>query len=195
MGDPRALRQEVHGRAIVVSTPAFVPILPGTNVVPPVRTLGHYRHYKGNEYTVVGNARHSETLAELVVYRQEYCECFGGGESGGLLNILAGELVFQAIGLYGNRSHIALKFLGSEPPLWDPSLAHQPVTLVDSEADKGSRSVPLPNQGGKVGLERSDSGRPHNDCFKVELVWLFGHGYSMAAFVRKAHRDLITIDG
>jgi hypothetical protein len=35
-------------------------------------TLGRYRHYKGNEYTVLGIARHSETLEELVVYRQEY---------------------------------------------------------------------------------------------------------------------------
>ena len=37
---------------------------------------GRYRHYKGNEYTVIGTAKHSETLDELVVYRQEY------GESG-----------------------------------------------------------------------------------------------------------------
>jgi cupin 2 domain-containing protein len=35
---------------------------------------GRYRHYKGNEYTVIGIARHSETLKELVVYRQEYGE-------------------------------------------------------------------------------------------------------------------------
>jgi cupin 2 domain-containing protein len=33
---------------------------------------GRYRHYKGNEYTVIGTARHSETLEEFVVYRQEY---------------------------------------------------------------------------------------------------------------------------
>jgi hypothetical protein len=33
---------------------------------------GRYRHYKGNEYTVICVARHSETLEELVVYRQEY---------------------------------------------------------------------------------------------------------------------------
>ena len=33
---------------------------------------GRYRHYKGNEYTVIGVARHSETEEELVVYRQEY---------------------------------------------------------------------------------------------------------------------------
>ena len=38
------------------------------NDLPP----GHYRHYKGNEYTVLGVARHSETHEELVVYRQEY---------------------------------------------------------------------------------------------------------------------------
>ena len=33
---------------------------------------GRYRHYKGKEYTVLGIARHSETLEELVIYRQEY---------------------------------------------------------------------------------------------------------------------------
>lgn len=33
---------------------------------------GRYRHYKGKEYTVVGIVRHSETLEELVLYRQEY---------------------------------------------------------------------------------------------------------------------------
>ncbi len=38
------------------------------NELPP----GRYRHYKGNEYTVLGLARHSETQEELVVYRQEY---------------------------------------------------------------------------------------------------------------------------
>ncbi len=35
---------------------------------------GRYRHYKGNEYTVLGVAQHSETSEELVVYRQEYGE-------------------------------------------------------------------------------------------------------------------------
>ena len=35
---------------------------------------GRYRHYKGNEYTVIGVARHSETLEEMVIYRAEYGE-------------------------------------------------------------------------------------------------------------------------
>ena len=35
---------------------------------------GRYRHYKGNEYRVLGLARHSETLEPLVVYKPLYGE-------------------------------------------------------------------------------------------------------------------------
>lgn len=36
--------------------------------------LGKYRHYKGNEYEVIGIAKHSETLEDMVVYRALYGE-------------------------------------------------------------------------------------------------------------------------
>ena len=35
---------------------------------------GRYRHYKGNEYEVLGIARHSETEEELVIYRTLYSD-------------------------------------------------------------------------------------------------------------------------
>jgi hypothetical protein len=35
---------------------------------------GRYRHFKGNEYEVIGVARDSETEAEFVVYRALYGE-------------------------------------------------------------------------------------------------------------------------
>ena len=44
------------------------------NDLPPLPEipLGHYRHYKGGNYEVLGVARHSETLEPLVLYRPLY---------------------------------------------------------------------------------------------------------------------------
>lgn len=36
--------------------------------------LGLYQHYKGNQYEVIGVARHSETLEPMVIYRACYGE-------------------------------------------------------------------------------------------------------------------------
>ena len=36
--------------------------------------LGKYRHFKGNEYEVIGIAKHSEDLSPMVVYKALYGE-------------------------------------------------------------------------------------------------------------------------
>ncbi|MFV0552034.1 MAG: DUF1653 domain-containing protein [Anaerorhabdus sp.] len=36
--------------------------------------LGFYEHFKGKRYEVISIAKHSETLEEMVVYRQCYGE-------------------------------------------------------------------------------------------------------------------------
>jgi hypothetical protein len=49
-------------------------IMPEADDLPALPALrpGRYRHYKGGEYEVLAVARHSETLAPLVVYRPLY---------------------------------------------------------------------------------------------------------------------------
>jgi len=36
---------------------------------------GIYRHFKGNEYRLIGIAKHSESLEPMVVYKALYGDC------------------------------------------------------------------------------------------------------------------------
>lgn len=70
--------------------------------MPDIR-IGRYRHYKGNEYTVLGVVRHSETRDELVLYRQEY------GDHSLWVRPLA---MFQELVEIGGEEVPRFKFLG-----------------------------------------------------------------------------------
>ena len=50
------------------------PSIMTNETLPPLITtpLGHYRHYKGGLYEVVGTVRHSETLELMTLYRALY---------------------------------------------------------------------------------------------------------------------------
>lgn len=66
--------------------------------LPPLPTEprpGLYRHYKGNDYRVIGLARHSESLEPLVVYQALY------GERG--LWVRPAAMFVETIELHGQR--------------------------------------------------------------------------------------------
>ena len=76
-----------------------------------VKTIlpGHYRHFKGNEYEVIGIARHSEDEFPVVVYRALYGD--GGlwvrpAEMWNLRCFQAGRMPLELSGkLPGNGKH------------------------------------------------------------------------------------------
>lgn len=61
--------------------------------------LGRYQHYKGKMYEVVGLARHSETLQELVVYKALYETEFGYGS----LWVRPKDMFFEDVDVNGSR--------------------------------------------------------------------------------------------
>ncbi len=70
--------------------------------------LGKYQHYKGNDYEVIGIARHSETLEELVVYKALYnSEEFGNNS----LWARPKEMFFEEIEVKGKKIN-RFKYIG-----------------------------------------------------------------------------------
>jgi hypothetical protein len=44
----------------------------GVDIISKSMKLGKYQHYKGNFYRVIGIAKHSETLEDMVIYEPLY---------------------------------------------------------------------------------------------------------------------------
>jgi hypothetical protein len=70
---------------------------------------GRYRHYKGKDYEVLGVARHSETLEEMVVYKALYTNEFGHGS----LWVRPKGMFMENVQVDG-RSQPRFKFLGDQ---------------------------------------------------------------------------------
>ena len=92
---------------------------------------GRYRHYKGNEYTVIGIVRHSESLDELVLYRQEY------GDHG--LWVRPKEMFSETVTVDG-QDVPRFQFLGAEqtehPNLFANIPVSQPQELLETILSK-----------------------------------------------------------
>ena len=71
--------------------------------------LGKYQHYKGNMYEVIGLARHSETLEEMVVYKALYDSSEFGMNA---LWIRPKTIFFENVVVDGNEIP-RFKFLGN----------------------------------------------------------------------------------
>ena len=70
--------------------------------------LGKYEHFKGKPYEVVGVARHSETLEELVVYKALYDSKDFGKNS---LWVRPKEMFFENVTIKGKEIP-RFKYLG-----------------------------------------------------------------------------------
>jgi hypothetical protein len=70
LGFARTDEQQEKDGIIFVPMAHIIKTHSGNNTVP----LGVYRHYKGNEYEVIGFAKHSESLEEMVIYKALYGE-------------------------------------------------------------------------------------------------------------------------
>lgn len=61
---------------------------------------GKYRHYKGREYEIIGIARNSETLEELVVYKALYDSDEFGNEA---IWVRPKNMFFEEITINGKK--------------------------------------------------------------------------------------------
>ena len=68
---------------------------------------GKYLHYKGKKYRVIGVARHSETLEELVVY----CQLYKGNFPKGTLWVRPKKMFLEKLELDGKKVP-RFKYLG-----------------------------------------------------------------------------------
>lgn len=85
---------------------------------------GRYRHYKGNEYTLLEVARHSETQEQMAVYQPEY------GERGWWVRPL--EMFCEYIEV---KQQIVRRFQCIEPPLdWADTCEIRRATEKDADA-------------------------------------------------------------
>ena len=96
-----------------------------------------YRHYKGNEYTVLGVVRHSESLEELVLYRQEY------GDHG--LWVRPKEMFSQTVKIEG-QDVPRFQFVGAEQDEQPNLFANIPSNLPHELFDNGPQQTQRPNR-------------------------------------------------
>ena len=94
--------------------------------------LGKYRHYKGNEYEVIGFAKHSETVEDMVIYTPLY------GEGGAWVRPLS---MWSELVEVDGKTMKRFEFLGDAPTMNTQHELLEAVKALNSTLRKCEKAI------------------------------------------------------
>lgn len=133
---------------------------------------GFYQHYKGNQYKVIGVARHSETLERLVVYKA----CYGNEE----LWVRPYDMFCESITINGMAVE-RFKYLGDELTSVCKVYLELPEDIMYTLSENG------------IDLEKEITGEVENATVQYEQTDKNGHKKDVALVILAAGASVSAI--